>query len=199
VSFRDGRDIDFSFGPVAAIQQMIRQQIPVEIADVFRRGFRILVDKDRLADRLTDSACWPEEADKLPTESMWHERGHDFLYHVLLAAKKALRGELWVATSSCNGYLKNLLLRLLEWHAKAKGHRDTWHKGRFLERWAERDVLQALPDTFAKYGLEDVQRALVANLDFYEKFGREVANAFGYDFPEEAHSFAVEQLNHLVR
>jgi hypothetical protein len=44
VSFRDGRDIDFSLGLVAAIRHMIGYQIPVEIADVFRRGFRILVD-----------------------------------------------------------------------------------------------------------------------------------------------------------
>jgi aminoglycoside 6-adenylyltransferase len=170
----------------------------VEIADVFRRGFRILVVKDRLAERFADSARWPEKADKLPTESTWRETGHDFLFHVLLAAKKARRGELWVAASSCNCYLKNLLLRLMEWHVETKGHRDTWHRGRFLERWVERDVLRALPDTFAKYASEDVQRALVANLHFYEKFGREVANAFGYDFPEEAYAFAVEQLNHIV-
>lgn len=56
-----------------------------------------------------------------------------------------------------------------------------------------------MPDTFSKYALEDVQRALMANLDFYEKFGREVANAFGYDFPEEAYSFALKQLKQLVR
>jgi aminoglycoside 6-adenylyltransferase len=49
VAFRDGKDIDFSLVPVEAIQQMVRQQLPAEIADVFRRGFRILVDKDRLA------------------------------------------------------------------------------------------------------------------------------------------------------
>jgi hypothetical protein len=81
---------------------MIERQIPVEIADVFRRGFRILVDKDRLAERLVDRACWPEKADKLPTESMWRETGHDFLYHVLLAAKKARRGELWEGTHRNN-------------------------------------------------------------------------------------------------
>ena len=89
VAFRDSRDIDFSLVPVAAIQQMIGQQIPVEIADVFWRGFRILVDKDRLAEQLTDSARRPEKADKLPTESMWRETGQDFLYQVLLSAKKA--------------------------------------------------------------------------------------------------------------
>jgi len=177
---------------------MIGQQIPAEIADVFRRGFRILVDKDRLAEGLTDSARWPEKAEELPTESRWRETGHDFLYHVILAAKKALRGELWVATSSCNGYLKNLLLRLIEWHPKVGGRPDTWHWGRFLERWAEREVLQALPDTIAKYTLEDVRRALIANLHFYEKFGREIATGFGYNFPEEAYSFAVEQLKRLL-
>ncbi len=155
VAFKDEKDIDFSLVPVQAIQQMVGQQIPAEIADVFRRGFKVLVDKDRLAERHTDSARWPEKTDKLPTALLWHETGHDFLYHVLLAAKKARRGELWVATSSCNGYLQNLLLRLIEWHAKAKGQRDTWYKGRFLERWTEQEIVRALPDTFAKYALEE--------------------------------------------
>jgi hypothetical protein len=41
-AFKDGKDIDFSLVPVQAIQQMVKQQIPVEIADVFRRGFKIL-------------------------------------------------------------------------------------------------------------------------------------------------------------
>jgi aminoglycoside 6-adenylyltransferase len=198
VAFKDGRDIDFSLVPVEAIRQMVGQQISAEIADVFRRGFRILVDKDRLAERLTDSARWSEKPDKFPTASLWHETGHDFLYHVLLAAKKARRGELWVATSSCNGYLQNLLLRLIEWHTKGKGQHDSWHKGRFLELWSERKIVQALPDTFAKYSLQDVQRTLKANLHFYDTFGREIANAFGYDFPEEAYSFAVEQLQEIV-
>jgi aminoglycoside 6-adenylyltransferase len=197
-AFKDGKDIDFSLVPVQAIEQMLEQQIPAEIADVFRRGFKILVDKDRLAEPLTDSSRWAERADKLPTASLWYETGHDFLYHVLLAAKKARRGELWVAISSCNGYLQNMLLRLVEWHAKAKGQRDTWHKGRFLERWSEQEIVRVLPDTFAKYAVEDVQRALKADLDFYDKFGREIANAFGYDFPEDAYSFAVEQLQELV-
>jgi hypothetical protein len=58
--------------------------------------------------------------------------------------------------------------------------------------------VRVLPDTFAKYAVEDVQRALKADLDFYDKFGREIANAFGYDFPEDAYSFAVEQLQELV-
>jgi aminoglycoside 6-adenylyltransferase len=198
VLFRDGTDVDFSLAPVAAAQQLVDQQVPVEIADVFRRGFKILVDKDRLAARLTDRARWPEKPDRLPTESDWSETSHDFLYHIVWAAKKAKRGELWVAKSSCDGYAKNLLLRLIEWHARAKRDCDAWHRGRFLERWAEPMILQQLPETFARYQLADVQRALLANLRFYERLGRAVASALGYEFPDQAYAFTADQVKRLV-
>jgi len=177
---------------------MLVQRVPAEIADVLRRGFRILVDKDGLAEQLTDAACWPDSPETLPTELSWIETSHDFFYHVVLAAKKAKRGELWVAKSTCDGYLKNLILRLIEWHAKSKSDRDTWHKGRFLEQWATPEVLQDLPSTFAGYTRADVQRALLANLRFYERFGREVACALQYRFPDEAYYFATGQVRQLI-
>jgi aminoglycoside 6-adenylyltransferase len=198
VLFRDGRDVDFSLLPAVVVQQMLERQVPTEITDVLRRGFRILVDKDGLAERLTDRTRWSEKAHDVPTELHWLETGHDFLYHAVWAAKKAKRGELWIAKSSCDGYLKNLILRLIEWHAQSKSDRDTWHKGRFLEHWAEPEILQELPGTFASYTLVDVQRALLANLRFYERFGREVARALGYGFPDEAYSFATAQLKRLI-
>jgi aminoglycoside 6-adenylyltransferase len=198
VLFRDGRDIDFSLLPAVEVQQMLEHQVPAEIADVFRRGFRILVDKDGWARRLTDRAHRLENPQTLPTELTWTETSHDFLYHIVLAAKKAKRGELWIATSTCNGYLRNLILRLIEWHAKLKGDPDTWHKGRFLEDWAGPEILHELPNTFAGYTLTDVQQALLANLRFYERFGREVSRALGYRFPEEEYSFATAQLKQLI-
>jgi aminoglycoside 6-adenylyltransferase len=198
VLFRDGRDVDFSLLPAAAVRQMLEQQVPAEIADVLCRGFRILVDKDGLAERLTDRTRWAGKPQILPTESTWTETSHDFLYHVVLAARKAKRGELWIAKSTCDCYLKNRILCLVEWYAKSKSDRDTWHKGRFLEQWAGPEVLQVLPDTFASYTLADVQRALLANLRFYERFGREVAHALGYGFPDEAFSFATDQVKQLI-
>jgi aminoglycoside 6-adenylyltransferase len=198
VLFRDGRDVDFSLLPVDVVQQMIRQKVPARIAAVLRRGIRILIDKDGLPEQLADTTRWAENPPTLPSELAWIETSHDFLYHVVWAAKKASRGELWVAKSSCDGYQKNLLLLLIEWHAKMKGWVDTWHKGRFLERWADPAVLQELPGTFAGYSLADVQRALLANLRFYERFGREVADHFGYDFPDDNYLFVADQLQQLA-
>jgi aminoglycoside 6-adenylyltransferase len=95
VLFRDGQDVDFSLLPAIAVQQMLQLGVPVEIADVLRRGFRILVDKDGLAEQLTNTASWPDRLETLPTELSWIETSHDFFFHVVLAAKKAKRGELW--------------------------------------------------------------------------------------------------------
>jgi hypothetical protein len=53
VDWPDGQDFDFSLLPGIAVQQMLQLGVPVEIADVLRRGFRILVDKDGLAEQLT--------------------------------------------------------------------------------------------------------------------------------------------------
>jgi aminoglycoside 6-adenylyltransferase len=198
VLFRDGRDVDFSLLPSAVVEQMLERQVPAEIADVLRRGSRILLDKDGLAERFADRTGWSENPQILPTEPAWTETSHDFFYHAVWAAKKARRGELWIAKSSCDGHLKHLLLRLIEWHAKSRSDRDTWHKGRFLERWAEPEVMQELPGTFANYTLADVQRALLANLRFYERFGREVASRLEYPFPDEACSFAVDQVEQLT-
>jgi hypothetical protein len=40
--------------------------------------------------------------------------------------------------------------------------------------------------------------SITANLRFYEKFGREIASAFGYNFPDEAYSFSTDQVKQLV-
>jgi aminoglycoside 6-adenylyltransferase len=198
VLFRDGRDVDFSLLPAGVVRQMVGQKVPPEIVAVLHRGFKILIDKDGLAEQLTDATRWAENPLILPTESTWTDTNHDFLYHAVWAAKKARRGELWIAKSSCDGYLKTLLLRLIEWHAITKNNRDTWHKGRFLENWAEPEILAELPDTFARYTLVDVQRALLFSLRFYERFGREVAKRLGYAFPDEACAFATAQVKQLI-
>ena len=198
VLFRDGRDVDFSLLPVDIVQQMVEQKVPDEIADVLRRGFRVLLDKDGLVEQLTDPTRWAEDPPMLPSELIWTETSHDFFYHAVWAAKKARRGELWIAKSSCDGYLKNLLLRLIEWYARSKNDLDTWHKGRFLEHWAEPEILQELPGVFATYELADVQRALLANLRFYERLGRQLASRLEYAFPGDAYSFAVDQVKQMI-
>lgn len=194
--FEGARDIDFSIVSTEAVQQMIRHGMPGEIADVLRRGMKILFDKDGLSKHLGEKAKTSAKTPKLPTEFEWNETTQDFFYHLIWAAKKARRGELWVAKSCCDGHLRRLMLRLIEWHTRAtKGvDYDTWHRGRFLEEWADSELLRALPETFAPYDLAVLPRALRANLNLYQRLGRELATSLGYSFPEAAHKFTLDWL-----
>jgi hypothetical protein len=42
-----------------------------------------------------------------------------------------------------------------------------------------------------------VDFSLLANLQFYEKFGRQVAVGFGYNFPDDAYRFTTEQVQRI--
>ena len=68
----------------------------------------------------------------------------DFFFHTVWASKKILRGELWTAKMCIDAYLKNYLLKMIEMYSVSKYHVDVWHDGRFLDRWAEKEVLMEL-------------------------------------------------------
>ena len=93
----------------------------------------------------------------------------DFWYHALWTARKLRRGEVFTALGCLDGYLKARLVTLLEWHARALDPSvDTWHEGRFLERWADPGALAALESAYAHYDVRDVARALWATIDLWQ-------------------------------
>ena len=56
--------------------------------------------------------------------------------------RSSARGEVFTAIECLDGYLKERLVTLLEWHARAVDPSvDTWHDGRYLERWADPGAL----------------------------------------------------------
>jgi aminoglycoside 6-adenylyltransferase len=176
VLFATGQEVDFALLPLAAAAHLPEQ---AAIAAVFARGFRVLVDKLDLEPALRRSASQrPPRA--LPTAAEFAQVTQDFWYHALWAAKKLRRGEVWVAKQSCDGYLKQLLVELLAWHAQASDPNvDTWHGGRFLERWADRHALEALRHAYAGYEAADIARALWATVDLFERVEGECAKRLG--------------------
>jgi aminoglycoside 6-adenylyltransferase len=172
VLFETGLEVDFALLPVAAARRMAED--PEGMA-VLRRGFRVLVDKLGLEARLSASAGQPPTTG-LPDQAALDQLTHDFWYHLVWAAKKLRRGELWIATQTCNCYLKGLLVTLLGWHTVAAHPlADTWHGGRFLERWADPRALGALRDAYAGYDAAEVARALWATAELFQRLERECA------------------------
>ncbi len=77
-------------------------------------------------------------------------------------------------------YLKAQLLTLLGWHARAGDpERDTWHGGRFVERWADPRWQRVLRRAFAAYDPDDVARALWTTVNLWSQVERETAERLG--------------------
>jgi aminoglycoside 6-adenylyltransferase len=92
------------------------------------------------------------------------------------------RGEVFTAIQALDGYLKARLVKLLEWHARALDPAaETWHGGRFLERWADPGALAALERAYAHYDLRDVARALWETIDIWQGVEEETARRLGLE------------------
>jgi aminoglycoside 6-adenylyltransferase len=180
VLFASGQDVDFIILPVASARQGFAGTFIPEIA---ARGLRVLLDKaDLLAGLPVGAAPGPAQP---PSLEEFSEVVNDFWFHAVWTAKKLRRGELWVAKTCCDDYLKRLLLRMLAWQAQAGpgGGVDTWFNGRFLEQWAAPAALAKLRIAFAHYEPEDVWRALQASMELFDQLARETAAAWGHAYP----------------
>jgi len=174
VLFRDGLEVDFAIVPAAAVAA----EIPPEADAVFTRGFRVLY---------ADGISFPErEASSIetppPAQEQFDQIVNDFWYHLLWSAKKLWRGEVLVAKQACDGWLTGRLVELARWRS---GEADTWHGSRFFERWAGRDLVEALGPTFARYEAEDVARALRAKAELFGQVEDEVAARHDLVVPED--------------
>ena len=167
---------------------------------MFARGFRFAVDKDGLEASMGLGSLDPSGAEPPPDGDTFVSLCHDFLYHALWAAKKLRRGELWVAKWCVDGYMKLQLLRMLEWHARVGDGRDTWHKGRFLESWADPRAVAELPEAFARYDPDEVGLALRKTVEIFRWVAKEVATELGHRYPDGADERVVAlTVEHLRR
>jgi aminoglycoside 6-adenylyltransferase len=174
VLFEDGQDVDFVLLSVSDLDRLD------EVRSVLARGYRVLHDEIGVEEAL--ATVPPPDEVGLPDADALREVASDFWYHAFWTAKKLRRGEVFTALGCLDGYLKWRLVTLLEWQARSLDPEvDTWHNGRFLERWADPGALAALEEAYAHYDLRDVARALWATIDLWQGLEEEVARRLGLD------------------
>jgi molybdopterin-guanine dinucleotide biosynthesis protein A len=178
VLYQTGEDVDFVLFPATVLERLEQSE---NAAALIRRGYRVLVDRIGVGERVERIAASPAPV-SLPGEHDLRELASDFWYHALWTAKKLRRGEVFTAKECVDEYMKTRLVTLLRWHARAVDPSvDTWHGGRFLERWADPGALAALEDAYARYDLRDVARALWETIDLWQGLEEEVARRLGLD------------------
>ncbi|MFH1879364.1 MAG: aminoglycoside 6-adenylyltransferase [Bacillota bacterium] len=187
VLFDGAQDVDFVIMDESAAAHALENG---EAAFILGRGYRVLVDKRGFT--MPPIASAPPTAFAPASEAVFLNAVHDFWYHTVWAAKKLLRRELWTAKFCVDGYLKQKLLWMIEQHEHTvrRSGRDTWYGGRFIERWADKDVLRDLRETFAHYDRADIARALTETMKLYRRLAQEAATACGFPYPAHADAYA---------
>ena len=220
--FTGGLDVDFAFDSMQMAQQLkqwlwwrahfplVLRLLPASMtrrvrdgvaffADVVRRGTHVLLDKDNFSKYLSLLAA-DAPAPTLPTQAEFLQVLNDFWYHTVWTAKKLRRGEVWMAKSCCDVYMKWLLLRVIEWHARVQNGAgyDTWHRGRFLEQWADPRAIADLRHAFAHYDQAEVRQALLATMELFHWLSLEIATRLDYSYPHSGQEYATTLVNQLL-
>jgi len=175
VLYDDGQDVDLAVVSTEGLGDLLTHP---GAAGVIRRGFRVLHDDIGFEELV---AALPEPAATGPPDAAAvRELASDFWYHALWTAKKLRRGEVYTAIDCLDGSMKARLVTLMSWHARAVDpFADTWHGGRFLERWADPGALVALERAYARYDVRDVARALWETIDLFQGLEQETARRLG--------------------
>ncbi|HEX3044016.1 MAG TPA: aminoglycoside 6-adenylyltransferase [Bacillota bacterium] len=187
ILFAEGLDVDCVFFPMTTIQDSIENGISFFLADLIRRGVKVILDKEGAFAKIDLSRI---ETPKfiIPTEAEFSNLVQDFFYHYVWVLKKIGRGELWVAHSCLNSYLKRRLLTMIEWNARTVYglDYDTWHDGRLIETWADPKIIGSFPTIFSRYDRTDIKQALAEILRLFQTTAQEIAKAWGYEYSKLA-------------
>ena len=158
--FDDGSKLDMVFstnrsarGGEAGLAEML-EGFPFR--NVLMRGMRVLVEKVQGPPVALD----PPAAPTLPGADAFERQIHVALLEIFRAWKLAGRGELWRSARVVNYQVHDALLPLIGWHALALHGRTPGPYGRFLEEWADPNVLTLLEGAYAKNNRESITRAL---------------------------------------
>lgn len=181
VVFDNFQGVDFVLIPAGIIKHMTPEQ---ELPEVFLRGFEIWVDKDAVSDLLTSVADEQKRnifRSKKPRQDEFAQVVGSFLFCAYYIGRVLYQNDLWIAKSREHD-LRGGLLKMMEWHARSKHNwsLDVWHRGKYIETWAEKPVLDRLPEIFAGYANVPSQMALQECVQLFETMAYEVAEAGNY-------------------
>ncbi|KIZ15501.1 aminoglycoside 6-adenylyltransferase [Streptomyces natalensis] len=154
--------------------------------ELHERGYEVLFDRDGAAARLPAPTGAAPKAE-LPDAGDFHDVCAEFWHEIAHLPRYAARGELWVVKAR-DWTTKELLQTMIEWHAQSRhgaGH-DVWHLGTRMRVWAAPGVWERLDEIFGGFDPHDALRAARATADLFAELAHEVADTYGFTYPEGA-------------
>ncbi|MEW9701086.1 aminoglycoside 6-adenylyltransferase [Paenibacillus sp. SI8] len=185
--FTDGNRIDLTLYPEAKIDEFKAESLSA-----------LLLDKDG---KLKPFPAPSNQDHRMipPTETEFADCCNEFWWVSTYIAKGLWRRELPYAKFMQDHPVRKMLILMLEWHI---GIRSDFavipgKAGKYLEKYLEPEQWAAFVRTFpdAEYG--HMWQSLFAMGDLFRETAREVANAFGYEYPIEDDQRVTAYLQHV--
>lgn len=192
--YDDDRDVDMIIFTPEQFGKVLREGVAEW---VMNRGWKLLYDGGDHAEMI------PQFVERKVTHEImsaekFENTVNDFFFHNIWACKKLRRGELWSAIMCIDTYLNNLLLKMIEQYQLCVDDTDVWHDGRFLDRWADKSVLDELKNCFAHYDKDDCKSALLATHKLFVRLARTVADKRGHAYSEKVEKCALSYITGTI-
>jgi aminoglycoside 6-adenylyltransferase len=197
VIFKDRERVDFSFWYASLLSDMVRGEKEYES---YKNGYQILVDKDRLAEKLkqpdgTGFRISPPDRDK------FLQTIYDFWFEAYCVARYLSRGNLWFAKRIEDSYIKDHLYRMALWQHQAE---NDWKpdpllhlEGKRFEKWASPELIEEVGRCFSLYDLKNTWISLYAMVKLFGKLARQVSTQQHIKFPERVEGDVLDYLSYL--
>jgi len=175
MQFMDGNRIDLSFHPLERISTIQEDSLSL-----------VLLDKDQRVAPLpppSDRSYWP----KPPTVKAFEDCCNEFWWVSVYAAKGLWRGELTYAHSMLDGYVRDELMKLLEWYfgVSTGFEKSAGKEGKYLKTGLSEGEWQQLEQTYADSEPEHIWQALFAMGGLFRQIAGSVAQKFGFRYPAQ--------------
>ena len=148
---------------------------------VFARGLKVLFDGSTSPYHIPAKS---EHVPVAPSATEFDQVVSGFLMAAATTAKFIRRGDLWRAESWFAQDLRPHLLTMIRWDAADK---DTWYGARFIEQWADPEILAELGSAFPNYNAESLKTSLLSLLGLFRRVGEKTGARFGLSYPVETH------------
>jgi len=197
VVFQDRPRVDFSFWPLKLLSEIVQGDKEYES---YKNGYRILVDKDRVAERLK-----PPTGDGFPIlppgRDEFLQTLYDFWFEAYCVAKYLYRRDVWYAKLIENRYIKDHLFRMILWNHQAE---NAWtpnplihREGKRFEKWASPEIIAAVSTCFSTYHVEDTWNSLFAMIELFTRLARKTSSHLHIAYPLQVEQDVVRYLQYM--
>jgi aminoglycoside 6-adenylyltransferase len=182
VLFSDQRAVDFSIMPYARMADVLRMN-----TEIHANGFQVIHDSQphHISAAIRASLDgWQFPLSQPPTPAQVQKAIDELLFHLVYAAKKIRRGELWVAVSCINKVINQRLLQLVEFYTACypSPQQHICYEGRFLEQRVPAQALQKLHQCQAKYHAQNAVLAMQHILSTSRWLAMEIFDQLGVNY-----------------